>query len=75
MGTIVVPRPGWKVKSRITQMSKIEMMPTGRAMKNHMPHDGWGSMICSATMFCGDAIGESIPRYDCGSSTWLEGQE
>lgn len=42
-------------------MSKIDMMPTGRAIKNHMPHDGWGSMICRATMFCGDAIGESIP--------------
>ncbi len=36
-------------------------MPTGRAMKNQISHDGPGSIISRATMFCGDAIGESIP--------------
>ncbi len=36
-------------------------MPTGRATKNHVPHDGGGCMISRATIFCGDAMGESIP--------------
>ena len=36
-------------------------MPTGREMKNQISHDGPGSIISRATMFSGDAIGESIP--------------
>jgi hypothetical protein len=40
MGTIVVPFPGWNEISRRIQMRKIEIMPTGRAMKNQTPQDG-----------------------------------
>ena len=42
-------------------MRRMEMIPTGRAMKNQVSHDGAGSIIWMATMFCGDAIGESMP--------------
>ena len=42
-------------------MSRTEMMQTGRAMKNQIPHDGCGRMFCSAMMFCGEAIGEAMP--------------
>jgi len=61
MGTMVVPRPGWKLRSNTSQMRRMEMMPTGSAMKNQISHDGGGFMISRATMFWGDAIGESIP--------------
>lgn len=42
-------------------MSRIEMMHTGRAMKNQIPQDGWGRMFCRAIMFCGEAMGEAAP--------------
>lgn len=45
MGTMLVPRPGWKVTRRSTQMSKMEMMHTGRATKNQTPHEGSGCMF------------------------------
>lgn len=37
------------------------MMPTGMVTKNHTPQDGGGSMVCRAMMFCGEAIGDSMP--------------
>ena len=43
------------------QIRRMEMMPTGNAMKNQVPQVGGGFIIWMATMFCGDAIGESIP--------------
>jgi hypothetical protein len=61
MGTMFVPLLGWKVRRRRIQMRIMEMMPTGRAMKNQMSQDGLGSIIWMAKMFCGDAIGESMP--------------
>jgi len=61
MGTIVVPRPGLKETRRTIQIRRMDMMPTGRTMKNQTPQDGCGSMMSSATMFCGEAMGESIP--------------
>ena len=42
-------------------MRRIEMVPIGRAMKNQTPQEGCGVMIESATIFCGEAIGESMP--------------
>lgn len=61
IGTIVVPLPGWNVVRRRIQINKIDTMPTGITTKNHWPQVGAGSMIPSATMFWGEAIGESIP--------------
>lgn len=61
IGTIVVPRPGWKVTNSKIQMSTMEMIPTGITMKNHWPHPGSGTMIPMATTFCGDAMGLSMP--------------
>lgn len=37
------------------------MMPTGMVMKNQAAHDGWGDMMARAMMFCGDAMGDSMP--------------
>lgn len=37
------------------------MMPTGRVMKNQVTQDGSGDIISRATIFCGDAIGDSMP--------------
>lgn len=42
-------------------MSRIEIMPTGNATKNQVPQEGGGFMIWRATMFWGEAMGESIP--------------
>lgn len=42
-------------------MSRIEIMQTGRAMKNHVPHEGCGRMFWSAIIFCGEAIGDAAP--------------
>lgn len=61
MGTIVVLRPGLKVTRSRTQMRRIDIMQTGRAMKNHSPHEGSGNMFSSAIRFCGDAIGDAAP--------------
>lgn len=61
MGTMLVPLLGWNVTRSRIQMRTMEMIPTGRAMKNHVSQDGSGSIIWRATMFCGDAIGESMP--------------
>ena len=58
---MVVPLPGWNVTSRMSQIRRMEIMPTGRAMKNQIPQEGSGLIECSATIFCGDAIGESMP--------------
>jgi hypothetical protein len=61
MGTIVVPLPGRnEIKSK-THMRRIELTPTGMVMKNQVPHDGPDFISPTATIFCGDAIGESIP--------------
>lgn len=61
IGEIVVPRPGWKVTSKSSQIKTIEMAPTGMTMKNHCNHVGSGCMMPIATTFCGDAMGESMP--------------
>lgn len=61
MGTMLGPRPGWKVARRKTQMSRMEMMHTGSATKNHTPQDGSGCMFCSAIRFCGEAMGDAAP--------------
>lgn len=61
IGTMVVPFPGWKLIRRRSQISIIQIMPTGRAIKNHTPQEGWGVIIAKAMMFCGEAIGESMP--------------
>lgn len=61
MGTIVVPFAGLNVTKSKIQIRRIEMTPTGMAMKNHIPQDGCGSIIANAIIFCGEAIGESIP--------------
>ncbi len=58
---MVVFFPGWKVARRSSQISRIEMMQTGSATKNHAPHPGSGRMFCRAIMFCGEAIGEAAP--------------
>lgn len=58
---MVVPRPGWKESNRRSQISRIEIMQTGRAMKNQTPQPGSGSMTWSAIRFWGDAIGEAAP--------------
>jgi hypothetical protein len=58
---MLVPRPGWKVINKNTQISRIEMMHTGSATKNHTPHDGSGCMFCKAIRFCGDAMGDAAP--------------
>ena len=50
-GTIVVPLPGWKVASRSSQISSIEMIQTGRATKNHCSQLGWGCMFWRAIIF------------------------
>lgn len=42
-------------------MHKIEMIPTGMVIKNQVAQDGAGFIMASANMFCGDAIGESMP--------------
>lgn len=61
MGTIVVPRPGWKVTRRRIQIPMMQMMQTGRAMKNQVPQLMAGFMFWRAMMFCGDAIGDAAP--------------
>lgn len=61
MGTIVVPRPGLKVTSRIIQIARMDKMHTGMEMKNHVPQLITGYMFSNAMMFCGDAIGEAAP--------------
>jgi len=61
MGTMLVPRPGWKVMRRKTQISKMEMMQTGSATKNHTPQEGSGCMFCSAMRFWGEAMGDAAP--------------
>lgn len=61
MGTIVVPRPGLKVTSKRSQITRMEIIPTGKAIKNQVPQEGCGDMMERATIFCGEAIGESIP--------------
>ena len=58
---MVVPFPGWKVTSRRTQIRRIEMIQTGRAMKNQIPQLGWGRIFCKAIIFCGEAMGEAAP--------------
>ena len=58
---MVVPFPGWKVTSKRTQIRRIEMMQTGRAMKNQTPQLGWGRMFWRAIIFCGEAMGEAAP--------------
>lgn len=42
-------------------MRRMEMMQTGRAMKNHVPQLGWGRIFWRAMMFCGEAMGEAAP--------------
>lgn len=42
---MVVPLPGWKVRTRRPQIRRIEMMHTGNAMKNHMAQEGSGFMF------------------------------
>lgn len=42
-------------------MRRMEMMQTGRAMKNQTPQLGWGRMFWSAIMFCGEAMGDAAP--------------
>ena len=61
MGTMVVPRPGWKVATNSPQINRIAMMQTGSATKNHVPQLMLGCMFCSAMMFCGEAIGDAAP--------------
>lgn len=61
MGTIFVPLPGWNVTSKRIQIRRIEMTPTGMAIKNQMPQEGCGDMIDRATIFWGEAIGDSMP--------------
>jgi hypothetical protein len=56
-----VPFPGWKVSRRRNQISKIDMMQTGRAIKNQTSQLGSGFMFWRAMMFCGEAIGEAAP--------------
>ena len=58
---MVVPLPGLKVTSSRSQISKMEMMQTGRATKNQVPQPGWGRMFWRAMMFCGEAMGEAAP--------------
>ena len=61
MGTMVVPLPGWKVRRRRTQISRMEIMQTGRATKNQIPQLGCGRMFWRAIMFWGEAMGEAAP--------------
>ena len=61
IGTITVPFPGLNDMRRSTQIMSIDIMPTGRVTKNHVIHDGCGCIIWRAMIFCGEAIGESIP--------------
>ena len=42
-------------------MRRMEIMPTGSATQNQTIQVGGGFMISMAIMFCGEAIGESIP--------------
>ena len=42
-------------------MRRMEMIQTGRAMKNQIPQLGWGRIFWSAIMFCGEAMGEAAP--------------
>ena len=58
---MVVPFPGWNVTRRRAQIRRMEMIQTGRAMKNQMPQLGWGRMFWRAMMFCGEAMGEAAP--------------
>lgn len=61
MGTIVVPLPGWKVIRRRIQIRRMDIIQTGRAMKNQTSQLGTGSMFWRAMMFWGEAIGEAAP--------------
>lgn len=45
MGTMTVPRPGRNVTSRIIHIRKIEMIQTGREIKNHVPQLIAGDMF------------------------------
>lgn len=51
IGTIVVPFPGLNETRSRSHIKRMEMIPTGSAIKNHMPHEGAGDMISRATMF------------------------
>ena len=42
-------------------MRRMEMIQTGRAMKNQTPQPGCGRMFWRAMMFCGEAMGEAAP--------------
>lgn len=42
-------------------MRRMEIMQTGRAMKNQIPQLGWGRMFWRAMMFWGEAMGEAAP--------------
>jgi hypothetical protein len=61
MGTIVVPRLGLNVISRIAHIMRIERTQTGIEMKNQVPQLIGGYIFSSAMMFCGDAIGDAAP--------------
>lgn len=61
MGTMVVPLPGWKVRTSRPQIRRIDIMQTGNAMKNQRPQEGSGFMFCSAMRFCGEAMGDAAP--------------
>jgi hypothetical protein len=58
---MVVFLPGLKVTRRRSQISKMEMMQIGSAMKNQVPQPGSGDIFCSAIRFWGDAIGDAAP--------------
>ena len=61
IGTIVVLRPGLKVASKRIQIRRMDMIQTGRAMKNHLPQSSGGDMFWRAMRFWGDAMGEAAP--------------
>lgn len=58
---MVVLRPGRKVTSSRSQISRMLMMQTGSATKNQIPQPGCGCMFCSAMRFCGEAMGDAAP--------------
>ena len=62
MGTMVTPLKG-KVTTNSSQMNTMVIMHTGNAMKNHVPQLGFGSIFCSAIMFCGDAMIVSLIHH------------
>ena len=42
-------------------MRRIDIMQTGRAIKNQMPQEGWGRMFWRAMIFWGEAMGDAAP--------------